>query len=175
MVKGMSPVVVVILLVVIVFVLISILNFWASGLIGKVSFEGERRIKTIEESLYCVKVESFSGNKIYLRNCGVGDITQNVLAVFIDDTPVKFVLKNEIESGKRGYIIIPELYRFDVGKHELTISAGSSIIKSYVELTYPDSVILSYSFSENWTLIGTNQQGPLGTVFKYFIYDEVGG
>jgi len=100
--KGVSNIV--LLLITIIIVISSISALW-------LYFSVVLRITTSTDSTSalgnalssCIKIDSTSGNKVYLRNCGSGVVTNSSLRVYLDDILINFsmspqVLNNSVQG-----------------------------------------------------------------------------
>ncbi|NOZ82092.1 MAG: hypothetical protein GXO63_02990 [Candidatus Micrarchaeota archaeon] len=134
------------MILIITVILISLLYSWVFGVSGKAEITTEERVRTTYQSLYCIKIDNIAGNRIYLRNCGPGTITRDVLSIFLNGKEVPFVLSEEIQPNKMGYLELPTLWRTSPGKYELVISAGSSVVKRLVRVDYHPSALAIWTF-----------------------------
>jgi len=96
----------------------------------------------------CLKIDAVSGNKIYLRNCGKGVITNNSLSVFIDDVKVGHSL-TEIGEDQTGTVNISGLWKFSMDRHNLKLTNGAAFVQALIELEpNKDGLVGYWSFDE---------------------------
>ncbi len=147
--KAISAIIVVVLLLLISISLISVVYVWSSALTGTVTSTTEETTSELTKQLSgCLKIDAISGNKIYLRNCGKGVITNNSLSVFIDDVKVGHSLE-EIGEDQTGTVNISGLWKFSMDRHNLKITNGAAFVQALIELEpNKDGLVGYWSFDE---------------------------
>jgi flagellin-like protein len=96
---------------------------------------GESVEYMIKELSSCMSIDSISGNKIYLRNCGKGVITNDSLSFYIDGVPYEHTLTGSIGEGEVGdvtinYPIIISAFNIRSGDKLKIISVMGSVVTS---------------------------------------------
>ncbi len=103
--KAISAIIVVVLLLLISISLISVVYVWSSALTGTVTSTTEETTSELTKQLSsCLKIDAISGNKIYLRNCGKGVITNKSLNIFLDNEKIKANLDKTIAEEQQGVL-----------------------------------------------------------------------
>ncbi len=98
----------------------------------------------------CINVESASGNKIYLRNCGKGEIPPSSLKIYIDGIPVDYKLTSSIGEKEVKAVVLKGLWKFSSGRHMLKVVAGNIKLDKSIELVPHPSAILVLNLDEPW-------------------------
>ncbi len=95
--KAVSQIITLVIIIVIAISLVTLLWLFISEYYISLTSSGE---STINETLIvlssCMKIDSVSGNKLFLRNCGKGSITEDTLKVYLDEEPVDFSMDPSI-------------------------------------------------------------------------------
>ena len=149
--KGVSEFVVVLIILIIMIASILVVWLFYNSMFGSVTTSGET--SSLGETLSsCMKIDSASGNKIYLRNCGSGTIIGSALGIYIDDVPYNFSMNpNSIGKGGFGVINLYNIQNLSLGNHELRVASSYGEVKRYVKIlsSYnPSDQVLYISFDE---------------------------
>lgn len=156
--------------------------FWvfSSTMFSSITQTGTSSISHLTDVMSsCMKIDSIYQNKIYLRNCGQGVITNDTINVYLDDIPYYFKMAPSIIN--RGELATIELFFFGVsyGDHSIKITNPSTEIIKIIEVySSPDSKIVvdlrfdeglgtttkDFSEHENY---GTLENGPSWIDGKY--------
>jgi flagellin-like protein len=119
--KGVSAIIAIVLLLVITISMAGFFYLWMQGSLFTTQASGTQQLEKTQESMSsCIKLESSSGSKIYVRNCGVGEIKNTSLSIYVDNTPVKYSLPGNITEKSVGEITL--LSDIEPGSHGLKIS-----------------------------------------------------
>jgi len=147
--RGISAVVVIVLLLLISIALISAVYIWATAITTSTTTSGTEQVSELTKQLSsCMRIDAVSGNKIYLRNCGKGVITNESLSVFIDEAKVGHSTET-IGEGKTGEVNVSGLWKFSLGRHNLKITNGATFANALIELEpNKDGLVGSWSFDE---------------------------
>ncbi len=124
MTKAISAVIATIMLLMISTSLIGVFYAFSSGMIGATTSTGTAQVSQITKQVSsCVRIDNMNGNQIYLRNCGAGVITNESLAVYVDN--VKFnISMDTIQENGYGVANITTLPATVQGSHKLQITSG---------------------------------------------------
>lgn len=146
--KGVSEFVVVLIILIIVIASISVLWLFYNSMFGSVVTQGET--SSLGETLSsCMKIDSANGNKIYLRNCGTGTVSNNSISVYMDDAPFAFTMNpSSIGEGQVAEIALSGLWGISLGNHKVRISNKAGEVERYVKAELPDSCVLALDFDE---------------------------
>ncbi len=147
--KAVSAIIAIILILMIVIALAALFYMFSSSLFTSITQTGSSSITHLTEALSsCMKIESIYQNKIYLRNCGQGIITNDTLNIYIDDNKFDFFMSPQsINNGKLATIIMP-IWGISVGDHSLKITNPNIELIKTVESVLPDSCVLALDFDE---------------------------
>lgn len=147
--KAISSVVAVILILLIIMALTATLWIFLSGLFPTITGTGERTInRTVTTLSSCMWIESIGGNKVYLRNCGKGVITNDTLAVYLDDDTSDFTMTPEIVGEEEAGTISMPIWGIPPGDYKIKITNPQTMIQRTVEAVLPDSTVLALDFDE---------------------------
>jgi len=146
---AVSKIIVIILILMIVVAIASLFWIFSSGLFSSVTQTGTSSISHITEVMSsCMRIESLYQNKIYLRNCGQGLITNDSLNIYIDDVPFSFnMTPSSINANELATIAMP-VWGISIGSHNLRITNPNTELIKTVESILPDSCVLSLDFDE---------------------------
>ena len=131
---GIATLVELLLVFLILIILATLLWFFTSGTINALTRSGTGETEKTREILSsCMIVDSVYENKVYVKNCGDGIITNNSLSVYLDDEPLEFVMTPEtVKKGEIG-TITADLSGASLGDHDLKISNPNLQIVQKVE------------------------------------------
>jgi hypothetical protein len=138
--RGVSQIVLMLLILVIAIFSISVLWLSFYGIFGKTASAGNT--SALGNALSsCMSIDSVKDNKVYLRNCGDGIVTNNSLRVYFDNAPVNFsmnpisLVKGEI--GNLGLNI--NINNLALGNHKLKITSPSAEVERFVKVVSSNS------------------------------------
>ena len=136
--KGVSEFVIVLLILIIAIASILVVWLFYNSMFGSVTMsEGTSSLGEALSS--CMKIDSVSGNKTYLRNCGDGSIRNDTINVFIDDAAFRYSMSPiYIGKGEVGTIEL-NLQSLGLGNHKLRITTKSTYVERYVNVTMSGS------------------------------------
>ncbi len=166
--KGVIPIISIILILIIVTILASLMWTWIFGLTTDITEEGETSISHLSERLSsCILLDSINHNTIYIRNCGQGVITNDTLNIFIDGKEFNFSMTPEsIEQGELATITMP-IWGMSIGDHTLKIVNPKTETTARFEAELPDSAVLALDFEEGSGTIAydSSKYGNDGTIY----------
>ncbi len=147
--KAVSPIITVILILLILSAIIIL--FWAflSDLFSETTERGETEVTHLTETISsCMKIESMSQNKLYLRNCAEGVITNSGLNVYINDEKYGFeMMPSSISKGEYAIISLG-VWGILEGEYALRITNPETEVFTYFEAEWSDPVVLVLDFDE---------------------------
>jgi len=149
--KAISTVIAIVLIVLIVIILSALIYVFLFGILIETTETGTVIInKTAVALSSCMYVESAAENKVYLRNCGKGVIAREKLAVYIDGTTTDFETSSDfVYEDDLMVIILNELWRFPLVKHNLRITSPYVQASRNIEILRSDSkAVLAFKFDE---------------------------
>ena len=124
--NGLSSIVALLLIVVVV-VSVSV-SFWSftSDYFSKLARTSDNSTQTAVQTISsCIRIEESFQNKMFIRNCGKGTVSEANLSVFVDNSPVGFVQSpSVINEGKSGTVTISSAV--PAGQHTVTILISNS-------------------------------------------------
>jgi hypothetical protein len=168
--RGVSQIVLILLILVIAMSSISVLWLSFYSIFGKVASSGNT--STLGNALSsCMNIDSVKGNKVYLRNCGDGAVTNSSLRVYFDNAPVNFSMSPlSLGKGETGIITLYGLWGLSIGNYKLKITMPSAEVERYVKTKLPDSCVLDLEFDEGQGNI-THDSSGYGN--DGIVYEEV--
>jgi hypothetical protein len=152
--QGISSIIALILIIIIVVAMVSLFWLFSSSMFSSVTQTGTTVVSHVTETmLYCMNIDSIYQNKIYLRNCGQGSITNDSLNIYIDNAPFSFnMTPSSINQAETATITMP-IWGISIGSHTLRIINPNTELLKTIEAVLPDSCVLAYDFDEG---SGTN-------------------
>jgi hypothetical protein len=132
--KGASEFILSLLIIVIIASLTSLFWLYNYGYLKYVESSGDT--SQIGEALSsCMKIDSFGGNNIYIKNCGDGVIKNNTLAVYVDDQQISYSMNTaQLARGAVGSIQI-DTSVLSTGGHYFKITTKTSEAERYAVVT----------------------------------------
>ncbi|MFW9853018.1 MAG: LamG domain-containing protein [Candidatus Thorarchaeota archaeon] len=148
--KALTPIITAVIIILIALVLVALLWIFVFETFSSLRTSGE---STVEETLVtissCMKIDSVIGNKIFVRNCGPGSITEDTLEIYLDDIPLGVAMDPSIVSKDGiGTVSLSDLWQFNLGGHLLKVTNPNVITEQAVEAVLPDSCVLALDFEE---------------------------
>jgi hypothetical protein len=136
--KGVSEFVLVLIILIIVIASILVVWLFYNSMFGSVTMQGET--SSLGEALSsCMKIDSVSGNKTYLKNCGSGSIRNDTLSVFVDDASFNYSMKPaSVGNGEIGTVEL-NIQNLALGNHKIRITTKSAEVERYVNVTMSGS------------------------------------
>jgi len=99
--KAISAVIATIMLLMITVSLVGVFYVFSSTLAGTTTDSGSAQTSLLTKQLSaCVRIDNIIGSQITVTNCGKGIITNDSLAVFIDDAKLKISMNTIPENGQ---------------------------------------------------------------------------
>jgi len=148
--KGVSEFVVVLIILIIAIASLLVVWLFYNSMFGSVTAQGET--SSLGDVLSsCMKIDSVSGNKTYLRNCGSGVIKSNNIRVYIDEIPYNFSMSTaSIGKGGVGTVELNNIDNLSSGNHKLRIASSSGEVERFVKVVYSNasSEIIYLKFDE---------------------------
>ncbi|MFC2142971.1 hypothetical protein ACFLQN_01075 [Candidatus Aenigmatarchaeota archaeon] len=133
--KGITPIIAIILLLVIV---ITVVGFSFTIFQDVVETSGEAATSAVERETTkasgCMRIESVADETIYIRNCGLGELTD--FKVYVDDISVD-ITGDPIPEGTVNPIYV-DLSAFESGEHTFRVTTSSyakDTLKMYVDIS----------------------------------------
>jgi hypothetical protein len=82
----------------------------------------------------CIRVESASGSKLFVRNCGEGVVTQQSIGVYIDESYVSFTMSPaSISESETGTVTLNDISGLNLGNHRLRVTSPKASSEISVE------------------------------------------
>jgi archaellum component FlaF (FlaF/FlaG flagellin family) len=82
----------------------------------------------------CIRAESASDTRIFVRNCGEGHVTQQNLGVYIDETYMGFSMSpSSLSDGETGTVTLNDISGLTIGNHILRITSPRASSEILVE------------------------------------------
>lgn len=149
--KGISQIVLMLLILVIAILSISVLWLYFSGLLVNITSSGNTSTPGNTLSS-CMNIDSVKGNTVYLRNCGDGTVTNSSLRVYFDNAPVNFSMSPlSLGKGQIGIITLYGSWDLSAGEnYKLKITTPSAEVERFVKVVYSNapSEIIYLKFDE---------------------------
>ncbi len=147
--KAISTVIATIMLLMVTVSLVGVFYVFSSTLAGTTTGSGSQQTSQLTTQIsYCMQIDSISGNKVYLKNCGKGMIENKSLVVTMDGIKLgaSTLTINEDETGT---VNVTGLWNIPFGKHNLKISNGAAFAQALVDLQpNRDGLVGSWNFDE---------------------------
>ena len=171
--KSLSSVVAIIMVLVITIALVGILYTWITTTVGSTAKTGTQVTSKLKEDLTtCMRIDSVSGNRIYLRNCGSGKIYNQSLTVFLDGEQIPHSLPSDIDPGKTGAVKVYGLWKYSLGSHTLKVTLGQLSVQRSVELAPNPSAVAVYTMDAFSGDDLVAERGPDGKIKMHTVYHE---
>ncbi|NIO44180.1 MAG: hypothetical protein GTN36_01330 [Candidatus Aenigmarchaeota archaeon] len=148
--RAVTPVMSGIIIISLTIALMALFWIFISGSYTYLTSSGESTVaRTLLVVSSCMKIESVSGNKVYVKNCGEGSITEDTLKVFLNDIPLNFTMSPTIvEEDEVGTVRLSGLLNFSLGGYLLKVTNPKVITERTVEAVLHDSCVLAFDFDE---------------------------
>jgi len=149
--RAVTPVMTVIMIITLTIGLVALFWLFISGTFTSLLSSGESTVgRTLVTISSCMKIESVSGNKAYVKNCGEGSITNDTLNVYLDDVPLNFILSpTNVGEDEVGTVSLYGLWGLPKGGHLLKVTNPKVITEMAVESFLGDSCVLALDFDED--------------------------
>ncbi len=167
--KGITPIISVVLLLLIVIATIGFsYMLFQRNLSGAQKGAEQVLERTIKAIPSCIRIEQISGNTVYIRNCGKGNVTD--ITVYLDRH--RFAAKNTtngldivIPEGQVATIRLPETitvpYAGTKTADSIKVSASGTVVESKItgrKITLKDFAIVSDRYNK-WLYVKSNKDG----------------
>jgi len=158
--RGISAIVELLLITLLLITLVSLLWLFTSGTINVIARSGTNQTQRTQEIFStCMIVDSVYENKVYLKNCGYGVITNDSLGVYLDDTRLEYnMTPQKIDKGGVG-TITANLFGISLGIHNLKITNPNTQTVQEIEASLPVSNVLDLRFDEGSGTIARDYSG----------------
>ncbi len=158
--KGISDIVLIVLILLIVVALASLVYTFLFGTFSSLEERGTEEVTHMTEAVSsCMFVDSMHQNKVYLRNCGKGVIANSSLNIYINDEKFNFEMTpSSIKEGQLATISLP-LWGISAGEYQLRITNPKTEALAIFEAELPDSCILALDFDEGGGTIAHDKSG----------------
>ncbi len=148
--KSFSQIISLILILLITIAIVILLWGFISGTFTSLISSGE---STVNETLVtissCMKIESVSRNKVYVKNCGQGSITNDTLKIYLNNVLLNFTMSpSVVNEDEVGTVSLYNLWELSVGGYLLKVTNPKVITERAVEVVLPDSCVLALDFDE---------------------------
>ena len=135
--KAISEFVLSLLLILIVVSTISIVWLYYYGYLNFIEVKSDT-FQLGESLSSCMKIDSVSANRIYIKNCGNGIINNVSLAIYIDEQQFGYTMNpSPISRGQIGTVQI-DISSLSPGGHNITVTTNSAQAERYVNVTLVD-------------------------------------
>lgn len=142
-------VMVIVLIIVIVIAIVSLFWTFSTEIFTSLTETGETQMTHITEVMSsCMRIEFASQNKINIKNCGTGIITNDSLHVFIDDKEFDYFMSPESITEGDIAIVTLSIWGISIGDHRLKIVSPKAELTRRIEAVLHDSAILALDFDE---------------------------
>ena len=140
----------VIIIITITIALMALFWLFISGTYTSLTSSGESTVSgTLVTISSCMKIESVSGNKVYVKNCGEGSVTNDTLKIYLNDVPLNFTMSPTIVSEDEvGTVSLYGLWGLPEGGHLLKVTNPKVITEMAVESFLHESCVLALDFDE---------------------------
>ncbi len=134
--KGISSVVAVILLLLVSVSLAASTYVFLSSTVSTTEEAGSERVEQITQQLStCVVIDSVYDNRMSVRNCGTGVVTNQSLFVFVDGNAVNFSMdKTQIIEDESGTVILSGWFNTPLGSHTVKLTSGTAAVTKPVKV-----------------------------------------
>jgi archaellum component FlaG (FlaF/FlaG flagellin family) len=158
--KAISEIIAVVLVVMIAVSTIALLWISFNTIFKTIAAKGQPTSSRLGDVLSsCMKIDSVQGNKIYLRNCGSGIITNDTLKVFLDDGSFNFTMTPaSIGKSEVATITLFGLWGLS-GNIKIRITNPAGQVERYVKAGLPSSTVLALDFDEGEGNIAYDSSG----------------
>ncbi len=147
--RAVTPVITGIIIISLSILLVALFWLFIYGTYSSLTSSGESTVgRTLVTISSCMKIESVSRNKVYVKNCGEGVITQDSLKVYFDDIPLNITSVTTFGNTNIGSNGGGTANRIFGSKFKLTQSAIVSKITSYLS-TYVGSYASAAIYSDS--------------------------
>jgi flagellin-like protein len=131
-VKGISNIISIVLLVMVTICLVGFSYIFFIRTVSISSNTSSGQVSSLTaQATECIKLDSADSNKLYIRNCGTAPIKNSSINIYIDNTPVQFVIPGDIEANGIGIITITDNITSDIHSLKMT-SLGPGLQENVV-------------------------------------------
>ncbi len=152
MIKGITPVIALVLLIIIVITITTFSFVYFQSAITKTGESAQEKQETqLRSATTCIRGESITGNIIYIRNCGETDIDTTTIAVYANNSLVQIQQgQGTIPAGEIKGIVV-DFGSLPAGNYDIKITSEGlfSIIRN-VQLETGIPAVTLYSPDNNY-------------------------
>jgi len=133
--KAVTQIIAVIIIISLSIALVALFWIFISGTFTSLTSSGESTVgETLVTISSCMKIESVSGNKVFVKNCGEGSITEDTLNVYLSDIPFNFTMSPTIVGKDEvGTVSLYDLQDLSQGGYLLKVTNPKVITERTVE------------------------------------------
>ena len=170
--KGVSAVVATILILLITVSLAASSYVFFSGTLSSTTQTGTKQVEHVTQQLAtCIVIDSVYNNKIAVRNCGTGIVTNQSLFVLIDGKAANISMdKTQIGEEESGIATLSGWSATPLGSHTIKLTSGAAAVSkpvSVIENTELNkSLVAWWKFEEGsgTTIQDLSGNGNTGTI-----------
>lgn len=135
--KGISNTMFLILLASLSVSITYVMYVFLTGTVSSASQAGTQISDNALSSLSsCIRIESVSGSRAFVRNCGEGYLTSSTLGMYIGETPLGFsMIPASIAEGETAIVTLYDLSSVSAGTHMLRATgpkaSGEILVEAY--------------------------------------------
>jgi hypothetical protein len=90
--------------------------------------------QTLSSMSSCIRVESVSDSRLFVRNCGEGYVTEQNLGIYIDETYAGFsMIPSSLSEGDTGTVTLTDISSLSPGKYRLRVTSPRASSEISVE------------------------------------------
>jgi hypothetical protein len=90
--------------------------------------------QTLSSMSSCIRVESASDTRLFVRNCGEGYVTEQNLGVYIDEAYAGFTMSpTSLSDGDTGTVTLTDISSLSPGNHRLRVTSPKASSEISVE------------------------------------------
>ena len=99
--KGITPIIAIVLLLIMTVAAFGLTFIWVQNTQTGMQENVGENIKDIQaKASSCMSIDTINFNKVYLRNCGEGIISNKTLTIYVNGAPVNYALNGDINEGE---------------------------------------------------------------------------
>ena len=163
--KGITPIIAIVLLLMMTVAAFGMTFVWVQKTQGDIQTSVTGDIQNIiKQTSTCMSIDAMNFNKVYLRNCGKGVLSNSSLQIYVNGRPANYILDGDIaeKEVKEVEIAFSDLQdsntiSFQSGSGELSESITKTDIKNDID---SDSSLVGYwTFDEGSGTIARDSSG----------------
>ena len=149
--KGVTAIIAIVLLLMITISMTGFVYLFLQRSFESASESSDSQIAQQSRSiLTMMKVDSVSGNKIYIRNVGSVPISNSSLGVYIGNSAVNYTLDSDVAPGQVAEMTINGSWELPLGSSEIRITGVGAAYSEPVSIAPDSSVVLSLGMDEGY-------------------------